>query len=97
MNMSSCELTSCLQKTESGSHKVVEGNVIKSYELLKLWNNFQSRMDFKLPEKIKLEKKCKFDHLLYILRFVSGVAVMHCAHEDGDGEAGGGDGKKTAR
>ena len=53
MNMSSCELTSCLQKTESGSHKVVEGNVIKSYELLKLWNNFQSRMDFKLPEKLE--------------------------------------------
>ena len=53
--MSSCELTSCLQKTESGSHKVVEGNVIKSYELLKLWNNFQSGMDFKLPEKLKLE------------------------------------------
>ena len=93
--MSSCELTSCLQKTESGSHKVVEGNVIKSYELLKLWNNFQSRMDFKLPEKTW--GKYKFDHIWYILRFVSGVAVMHCAHDDDDGEADGGDGKKTAR
>ena len=66
MNMSSCELTSCLQKTESGSHKVVEGNVIKSYELLKLWNNFQSGMNFKLPEKFKLERKNSILIIFYI-------------------------------
>lgn len=52
---------------------------------------------FQIAWKNKTWKKCKFDHLLYILRFVSGVAVMHCAHDDGDGEADGGDGKKTAR
>ena len=69
MNMSSCELTSCLQKTESGSHKVVEGNVIKSYELLKLWNNFQSRMDFKLPEKSLI--------IFYIFCAFSGVLQLY--------------------